>query len=300
MKIALDRKAQKIGTASTKSNKDLVLSSSHSQSWTEGNLAVGTLTRKAGTEFDGVTKHDTFMLVSSPYSVLGGYGGQKDRKVTFLKNDFTFSLQDTRSHSIANETGQSLFVTFDKQFRLDMEASLPSAAKLDEPLTATSGLPNASAYTQIINSFLQSGGHGGRLRLESLITLILSDVYSRMQKTGESAGPTHVLPDRVLSHINEFIDAKCDTKISVQELADIANISAFHFSKVFKHTTGLPPHQYVIQHRLERVRDLLETSTLPLAQVAYEAGFSSQSHMNASFQQHFGASPGKYRKSIKS
>jgi len=278
---------------------DLMMSSDQSCVWRDQELAVGALKRQAETRFEGVTQKDTLLIVTSPYSVVGGYDGQKDRDVTFQKNDFTFSLQETQSRSFAAKAGEGVFLSFDKEFRLDMEATLPDASKLDEPLTATSGLPNAAAYVQLIRSFLDTGGQGGRLRVENLLTLILGDVYTRMQKVTDT-DQNYSLSDAVLSNIDEYIDAHCDEKIGVQELADLSNFSMFHFSKVFKDATGLPPHQYVIQHRLERVRNLLETSRLSLAQIAYEAGFSSQSHMSVTFQQHFGASPGRYRKTIKS
>ena len=280
-------------------NPDLAEAPPQKRSWTQDGLTVGKVTRMGGTEFEGVTAKDTLLLVSTPWSVIGGYDGQKNQKVTFLKNDFTYSLQGTHSNSVATASGQGLFLSFDKKFRLDMEATLPSASKLDEPLTATSGLPNAAAYQQLLQTFLDTGGQGGRLRLENLLTLVLGDVYMRMQKVTHT-DQSYILPAPVLSKIDEYIDANCDQKIGVQELADLANFSMFHFSKVFKETTGLPPHQYVIQHRLDRVRHLLETSKLSLAQIAYEAGFSSQSHMSVTFQQNFGASPGKYRKTIKS
>jgi len=288
----------KVDKASPRSSTDLLLSSAQGRVWSDDSLFVGRVTRRAGTEAHGLTEKDTIALVLNPYSVRGGYIGQKDRNITFLKNDFTYSLEGAHSYTVANKSGQSVCISFDKKFRLALESSLPGVSKMDESLTATSGLPNAAAYAQILQSFLETDGQGGRLRLESLITLLLGDIYARMQKaTNTDQG--FVLSDQMLSQIKEYIDAKCDQKIGVQELADLASISMFHFSKVFKETTGLPPHQYVIQHRLERVRNLLETSTLSLTQIAYEAGFSSQSHMSVSFLQHFGATPGKYRKSVK-
>ena len=92
-----------------------------------------------------------------------------------------------------------------------------------------------------------------------------------------------------------MIEAELDQDISLQPLADAAGLSMFHFAKAFKSALGLPPRQYVIERRLARARDLLSATALPLADIAYAVGFSSQSHMTAAFSARLGVTPAGYR-----
>ena len=67
--------------------------------------------------------------------------------------------------------------------------------------------------------------------------------------------------------------------LALSEISRAANISPYHFSRLFKESTGLSPHQYVIRERVERAKELLMSTDLPLHEVAALAGFADQSHM---------------------
>jgi AraC family transcriptional regulator len=68
-------------------------------------------------------------------------------------------------------------------------------------------------------------------------------------------------------------------------------VSASHFKTLFKRSTGLPVHEYVIQRRVERAKALLLRGELPASQVALEAGFAHQSHMARSMRRVLGVTP---------
>jgi len=262
--------------------------------WSDGELTIARAERTTGVLTDSVGKSDCIVLVDKPYSVDGAYGADKPRRVEFHKGDFTFHQDGVTSTSVANSNGLIYLVKFNPKFRADIEATLPRKIGLDEPVTATSGLQNATAYTLMLNDFLESGSHGGLLRAESIITLMLGDIYRRLG-IGQSNQQWFPLSSRVIALIDDYIDANLSEKIGVKELADLANISPFHFSRAFKTTTGLPPHQYLIRKRLEKIREMLKNPTKSLAQIAFETGFSSQSHMSTSFHKHFGVTPAKFR-----
>ncbi|PMR74389.1 AraC family transcriptional regulator [Billgrantia endophytica] len=82
---------------------------------------------------------------------------------------------------------------------------------------------------------------------------------------------------------------------SLEELAAMVTLSPFHFARLFRRTTGLPPHAWLKQQRLERARELLKQGWPP-AWVAGEAGFADQSHLSRQFKQAYGIGPGTYRK----
>lgn len=68
-----------------------------------------------------------------------------------------------------------------------------------------------------------------------------------------------------------------------------------YFSALFKRVTGLPPRAYLTQYRLDRVRELLLSTDLPIARIAQQAGFSDQSYLSRVFREGEGSSPTEYR-----
>ncbi|MDJ0597045.1 MAG: helix-turn-helix transcriptional regulator, partial [Pleurocapsa sp. MO_226.B13] len=79
------------------------------------------------------------------------------------------------------------------------------------------------------------------------------------------------------------------------ELAALVQISPSYFSILFKQATGITPHQYVIQCRIERAKELLRQSDLAIADVALRLGFSHQSHLSRHFKRLVGVTPKQFR-----
>ena len=96
---------------------------------------------------------------------------------------------------------------------------------------------------------------------------------------------------RVFSHIRENIGRE----LSVTELAQVVGMSQYYFSKLFKMSTGTTPHQYVMRQRVERAQELLRETQTPLAHVATQVGFETQSHFTSVFRRLVGATPKHYR-----
>jgi len=84
--------------------------------------------------------------------------------------------------------------------------------------------------------------------------------------------------------------------LSLGDLAAEANLSEFHFARMFRASFGVAPHEWVMQQRLARAQDLLRNTTLPLATVAERCGFASASHFSRRFALQLGASPSCYRR----
>ncbi|MBO0718467.1 MAG: helix-turn-helix transcriptional regulator [Rhizobiales bacterium] len=103
------------------------------------------------------------------------------------------------------------------------------------------------------------------------------------------------LPPRVLRRIREYIDDNVEERISVELLAGLANLSVCYFVRAFKQSTGVTPHDYLIRRRVEKTKQLLSSTDMPLSQIALAAGFADQSHFSRRFRQHVGMSPRDYR-----
>jgi AraC family transcriptional regulator len=98
-----------------------------------------------------------------------------------------------------------------------------------------------------------------------------------------------------LKRVQDYIEAHLDARLTLTELARVACLSAYHFSRSFKQTTGVGLHHYVTQRRLERAKMLLRRTNQPLAWVAQEAGFADQSHLSSTFRREIGVTPGYFR-----
>jgi transcriptional regulator GlxA family with amidase domain len=103
-----------------------------------------------------------------------------------------------------------------------------------------------------------------------------------------------LLPVR-LRRVLDHIEAHLGESITQRRLAGIAQLSVDHFARLFRHSTGLPPHRYVLQRRIARARELVADRRLSLAEIGYELGFPSQAHFTAMFRRLVGTTPGAYR-----
>jgi AraC family transcriptional regulator len=107
------------------------------------------------------------------------------------------------------------------------------------------------------------------------------------------------LPRRRLDRVLEYIAANLSQSLALTEIAAIAGMSAYHFARLFKSSTGLSPHQYVLAQRIERAKHLLLEGQSSVIDVALESGFNDQSYFSKMFRKATGVSPVRYRGNLK-
>lgn len=170
------------------------------------------------------------------------------------------------------------------------------AAKAANPLQFSDALVSALARQLVAE--LHKAAAGDEVFMATLVPLLLEQTY-RVLTTPETTGfnPRHAHFSRlqgVLNHIHSHLDED----LSVPSLAARAGVSVAHFRRLFLAAMGSPPHRYVLATRLEQARKLLATTSLPIAQIGEECGFSSQSHFTACFRAAHASTPASYRKHI--
>lgn len=99
-----------------------------------------------------------------------------------------------------------------------------------------------------------------------------------------------------LRRATDYIEANCLRSVRLEELASLAGLSQSHFSHAFKATTGVAPHQWQMNARLERAKQLLLGNDAPLSTVAADAGFADQAHFTRVFRKGVGMTPARWRK----
>jgi AraC family transcriptional regulator len=106
----------------------------------------------------------------------------------------------------------------------------------------------------------------------------------------------HELPERALSSVLEYLDARVAEDVSVADLAAVAGLSPAHFSTLFRNSVGEPPHRYHTRLRVERASRLLEKGVTS-SDAALAVGFFDQSHLARHVRRILGTSPSKLRRS---
>jgi AraC family transcriptional regulator len=76
------------------------------------------------------------------------------------------------------------------------------------------------------------------------------------------------------------------------------DLSPYYFARMFRRATGESPHQCVLRQRLERAQWLLQTTTLPIVDIALQCGFANQSYLTTVFKRRFGLTPQRYRRQV--
>jgi AraC family transcriptional regulator len=104
------------------------------------------------------------------------------------------------------------------------------------------------------------------------------------------------LPQARLRRVLGYMHAHLDQELSLAALAAVAQMSPYYFSRLFKQSTGLSPHQYLLHQRVERAKHLLSDPRRKIAEVSGTLGFPHQSHFTATFHTVVGMTPGAYRK----
>jgi len=156
--------------------------------------------------------------------------------------------------------------------------------------------PTALGIAQRISVELTGKATPNELYLDSLVTLFsthLLRTYASHMKQPQP--PRGGLSAKSARRVEEYLREHFTEKVHVAELAAVAGISPNHFIVRFAVTFGMPPHRYLINLRLDFTEKLLVESEMPIAEVAYVAGFSDQSHLATTMKRYRGRTPKELR-----
>jgi AraC family transcriptional regulator len=106
------------------------------------------------------------------------------------------------------------------------------------------------------------------------------------------------LPIARLRKIEDYVRAHLAESISVEALAELVALSRFHFSRVFKHATGMSPLQFVTRERIVRAQQLVCETSRSLIEIALEVGYTSPSHFAQVFRRVVGVAPTDFRSGL--
>jgi AraC family transcriptional regulator len=223
------------------------------------------------------------------------------RREQVLQGDVVIVPANTWHRTSWNRAGGAIVLGFEpKEFTRTVDETIERDRIELIPHFATPD-PLVHQIGLALKRALENSGSNSRLYAETMTTALmvhLLQYYSGQQITlpRYSGG----LSKLKLQRIVDYIHAHLDHDLSLKELAAIVQMSAHYFSQLFKQSTGITPHQYVIRCRIERAKELLMQGQLTIADVAKIVGFVDQSHFHRHFKRLVGITPKAFLQQVKS
>lgn len=161
--------------------------------------------------------------------------------------------------------------------------------KLNDPLLSQIGIA--------LKAKLESKGVWDRIYTESMATAISAHLVQHYSTENPKIRSYHDgLSQARLRQATEYINEHAAQNLSLSDIATIVQMSPYYFNRLFKQSTGLTPHQYLIKCRTERAKRLLNTTNMSIANIAQQVGFVDQSHLARHFKRLVGIPPSQFRK----
>jgi AraC family transcriptional regulator len=145
---------------------------------------------------------------------------------------------------------------------------------------------------------LRSGAVRDGLYIDTIAQMMavhLARTHSVQSRAG-TLPPTPVVSHQRMRQLLEFIETNLDQPLTLDAMAAHVGISPLYLARAFKAAIGQSPHQYVLARRIERAKELLRNTEMPIIDVALSVGFSSQSHLSHWMIRQTGITPAVYRR----
>jgi AraC family transcriptional regulator len=152
--------------------------------------------------------------------------------------------------------------------------------------------PTLHHIAMALRAGVQSGAALDRIYGEGLATALA--VHLLREYGAAALGPKRQyggLPRAKLMRAVEYIQDQLDTDLTVSGIAQAVGISPYYFTRLFKESTGRSPHQYVIEARVRKAKELLISGKFTIGEAAFRVGFVDQSHLTRHFKRVFGLPP---------
>ena len=147
---------------------------------------------------------------------------------------------------------------------------------------------------------VRAGFPCGSLYGEGLGASVVAQVVRNCSTMSEPLARNRMgLSPRRLRMVLDYLQDNLEGDLSLQRLAELANMSLDGFIRVFKQSMGVSPHQFVLRKRVERAQALLGIATLSLTEVGLRSGFADQSHFSRTFHRLIGFTPRQYRNALR-
>ena len=159
--------------------------------------------------------------------------------------------------------------------------------------------PQIEYIALALKSELDAGCPSGRIYGDGLAVALAARLLERYSaQLTVSHDCNALMSGYTLRRVTNYIEDNLTKDLTLAEIAAVAHMSPHYFSRAFRKCTGIPPHRYVIDRRIEKAKTLLSDNYLPLVEVGLSVGFQNQSHFTTLFHKRTGVTPKVYRSRI--
>jgi AraC family transcriptional regulator len=201
----------------------------------------------------------------------------------------------TRDRLAWRDRGDRILVTLEPRL---LTSALEETAHLDDLELQTHWQLEDRHLRSLILALradLEDGSPAGRLYGESLGTAMAVYLARRYGAIRARLTARGGLPAYRLRRVRDYVASNLAKDLSLADLAALSGTSPHYFAELFRQSTGMSPHRFVLVRRIDRAKELLRNQALSVLDVALQTGFTSQSHFTKVFRRLAGPTPSRYR-----
>ena len=222
--------------------------------------------------------------------VSGGLDGDRPRGFDARRHSLFLTPAGAAANWHKESPSRHLGIYFHPEVFDGADDGTPSRSEL--PCLLNESIPGIAPLVDQLVCELRSSEVLSAEAADSVARLLLIHLARRCRRASSTAS---ALTPKAIERLRDYVFARLGERILVADLAQQVGLSPNHFAASFAEQTGRPPHRFVLAIRVEHAAALLSQSTLPIAQIAHDCGFSSQQHLSNAFRRHLDTTPSRYR-----
>lgn len=196
----------------------------------------------------------------------------------------------------ASQAAETTHCYLDPTFLAHAAYEAANPEKVELKLTLSTPDPLVSQIILALRTVLETDATNSCFYAESMATALAAHLL-RNYSTRKYSLPEYEngLPQYKLKQALEYMNSHLSENVSLATISEELGISQYYFCRLFKQSTGITPHAYLIQQRVEMSKQLLKQRELTINEIVIRCGFANPSHFAKHFQKHTGISPKQFR-----
>jgi len=224
-----------------------------------------------------------------------------EKQELFPERNSLYAFNPYQAHGPSKPAGNCIFSAVMIDGALVRKISHSISGKEDVFFNNKADLP-VTGFTELLAMFAceaKNRQQGYQLILESLSIQIVVNLLRKVKNNVFfPVQEKNYFEKKHIKKAVEFLMESYDDGLSLSDLAQVANLSPYHFIRVFKAETGKTPFEFLLDIKIGKATELLVSGHHSITQICYMTGFNSLSHFTTAFKRKTGVTPSQYRKRV--